>query len=193
MSAVPGVDQEERDRRDAGRGGPVREGAERQADRLRRPGRGEERDPGAQHGRAKHLRELHRVPGQRDRQDQGEDQVRGEERLDDGQLEVPDRPGRENLAEDHAPDPAQPPRIPQQVGEQSDTQVTRVWLPLGHVLLEHEASPDQQRRDQRDRIVERRVYVHDLPASCRGGPVPFNGYTSTPVAGILAAGNRAPG
>jgi hypothetical protein len=60
---------------------------------------------------------------QRHRDDQREDQVCGQQRLDERQRQVPDRPGREYLAADHAPDPGQPLRGLEQVGDQPQPEV----------------------------------------------------------------------
>ena len=62
------------------RGGrPVRHRAERQADRLRRPRRRQQRHPGAQHRRAEHLPDWSDALDNRHREDQREDQVRGQQ------------------------------------------------------------------------------------------------------------------
>jgi hypothetical protein len=102
--------------------------------------------------------------GQRHRDHQREDQVRGQQGLDERQRQVPDRPGCEYLPADHAADPDQPPRFAQQVSDQPQPQESRVRLPLRRVLLEDEPGPDQQRGQQGEPIIEADVDVHGDPS-----------------------------
>ena len=113
---------------------------------------------------------LQRRLGDRDGEDQREDQVGGEQRLDERQRQVPDRPRREYLPGDHAADAEQPAGLVEQVDDQPQRKEPRVGRTLRHVLLQHEASADKQRGEQGEPIVKAEVNVHgtlpDTPVDC---------------------------
>jgi hypothetical protein len=159
-------DEEERQPGDHGGGRPVGDRAEREADRLRGARRRQQRHPRAQHRRAEELPQPERRLGDRHGEDQGEDEVRGEQRLHEREREVADRPGGENLAGDHAADAGQPARLAQQVRDQFQRQEPRGGLALRGLLLQHEARADQQCGQQRKPVVQADVDIHGALDRC---------------------------
>jgi hypothetical protein len=102
---------------------------------------------------------VHRLLGHRDRQDQREQQVGGQQGFHQRQLEVAKRPGRQQLPGHHARDADQPPGLAQQVGQDPQAQETGLGLLPRGVLLEDEADPEQHGGHKRDRIVHIQVHV----------------------------------
>jgi hypothetical protein len=174
-ATAPGLDREERGAGDDRGRRPVRERADRQPDRRGRPGQRQQRHPRAQDDRARHLPETDGRADQGDGQQQGEDQVRGEQRLHEGQRQVADGPGRQDLPADHAAHSREPAGRPHQVEHQPQAQETRLRLTGRRVLLEDEPCPDEQGRQQRQSVVEAGADVHGppKPAAWRtGGTLP---------------------
>jgi hypothetical protein len=157
---APGLNADERDERDRGGGRPVRERAERQSDRLGRPRYRQQRHPAAEHHRACDLPESERRLCDRNRHQQREDEVGGEQRLDERQRQVTDRPCRQDLAGDHAADAEEPAGLVEQVEDQPQRQEARVGLGLRRVLLQHETGADEKRGEQGEPIVEAGLNVH---------------------------------
>ncbi len=67
-----------------------------------------------------------------------EEEVRGEERFDEGDLALAERYRAEHHARDHQADAAEPARHPHQVEQQPRGEEVAQGCLLGHVLLEHE-------------------------------------------------------
>jgi hypothetical protein len=78
---------------------------------------------------------------------------------------VTDRPCGKYLATDHAHDPGEPARRPQQVRYQPQAEEAGFRLLRGRVLLEDEPRPDEQGREQGEPVVETDVEIHDALTS----------------------------
>jgi hypothetical protein len=132
---------------------PVRERPDRQANGLGRPGQRQQGHPGDEDQGAARLGPSYGLFGQRHGQQQREQQVRGQQRLDQGELEAADRPGGEQLPGHHAHDPGQPPGLAYQVGDDTQAEEPGLGLVLGRVLLKNEAHPEQDGRYQSGCVV----------------------------------------
>ena len=159
-SAPASLHRGERDEGDATGGRPVREGSERLPDRLDDPGQRQDRLTGDEHQRADDLDDAHRLMGHRDGQDEGNEQVERQQRLDQAQRKVAEGPRREDLAPDHAADPGQPSPLLEQVEEQPRAEKVGLRRGLGGLLLQNEADAQQHGCYQRDRV----VHGANLPA-----------------------------
>jgi hypothetical protein len=98
--------------------------------------------------------------GHWDGQDEGDEQVERQQRLDQAQREVTEGPRGEDLARDHAPDPGQPFPLFEQVEEQARAKKVGLRRGLGGLLLQNEADAQQHGCYQRDRV----VHGANLPA-----------------------------